>query len=91
MDWPLKIAVAVFWVCLSVALILGLFFTWGFMVPDIAVRVLATAIIIGIWAGFYIALRDALQRIKNGGDRLSEEKHRTKSLERTTGSDERAS
>jgi hypothetical protein len=67
MDWPLKIAVAVFWVCLSVGLVLGLCFTWDFIFFPVATgRVLATVIILGIWSGFYIALRDALQRIKKG-------------------------
>jgi len=90
MDWLLKIAVSVFWVCLSVALVLGLCATWGFLdFGETTWRVLATAVIISIWAGFYIALRDALQRIKDGRDRLNDEKNRTKSLERTTGSDER--
>jgi len=65
MDWPLKIAHTVFWVCLSVAVVLGLCFIWGLIdLSETSGKVLATAIIVGIWAGFYIAMRDAIQRIK---------------------------
>jgi 4-hydroxybenzoate polyprenyltransferase len=66
MDWPLKIAVAVFWICLVVAVVLGLCTIWGGNLSDTTGRILATAVVLGICAGFYIALRDALQRIKKG-------------------------
>jgi hypothetical protein len=67
MDWPLKFAVTMFFVCLSVAVVLGLCLIWDFVVfLETTWRVLATAIVLGIWAGFYIAIRDALQRIMKG-------------------------
>jgi 4-hydroxybenzoate polyprenyltransferase len=66
MDCPLKIAVVVFSVCLVVALVSGLCMLWGIALPQGAEKIPGTAVLVGIGAGFYIAIRDAIHRIKRG-------------------------
>jgi len=64
MDWPLKIAVIVLSVCLIVAAAIGICFVWGLDLGADAWEMMATAMILMIVAGYYIALTDTLQRIK---------------------------
>jgi hypothetical protein len=67
MVWPLKFAVAVLSVCLAVMIILGLCLTWGLVATSDSIwRILGTAGLGVLGAGFYIGVRDSLQRIKKG-------------------------
>ena len=80
-----------FWVCLSAAVVLGLRDIWDIVgIPEITRRVPRSAILIAAWTGSYIAVRDALSRIKAGRNPKTDEKSGTESLERTMGGDEHA-
>ncbi len=67
MDWPLKIGVAVLALCLAVLIVIGLCVTWELIVvSDGMWRIVSTAGLGVLGAGFYIAVRDAIHRIKKG-------------------------
>lgn len=63
MDWSLRIAAAAFLLSVIVGVTIGLCMTWGVVIAEQQSRIVYSAALIGVLAGSYIALRDAMARI----------------------------